>query len=62
MTDPSKPRSRPPQNTQDARETVGGTVVDASALFGSAREIVIVHDGVPYRLRITRRNRLILQK
>ena len=31
-------------------------------LFRGKREIVIEHDGVRYRLRITRRNKLILQK
>ena len=37
-------------------------VVDARELFRGTREVVIEHDGVRYRLRITRRNRLILQK
>ena len=38
-------------------------VVDARELFaGGRREIVIEHEGVRYRLRITRRNKLILQK
>lgn len=38
------------------------TVVPSQQLFGGRREIVIEHDGVRYRLRITRRNKLILQK
>ncbi len=37
-------------------------VVDAQELFLGSREIRIEHAGVHYRLRITRRNRLILQK
>ncbi len=37
-------------------------VVDAQQLFGPSREICIKHAGVRYRLRITRRNKLILQK
>lgn len=37
-------------------------VLDAQQLFGPAREIWIKHGGVRYRLRITRRNKLILQK
>ena len=37
-------------------------VLDARGLFAGRREIVIEHDGVRYRLRITRRNKLILQK
>ena len=36
--------------------------VQADALFKGRREIWIELDGVRYRLRITRRNRLILQK
>lgn len=37
-------------------------VVNADDLFRGEREIRIDHGGVCYRLRITRRNRLILQK
>ena len=37
-------------------------VVDARLLFRGRREIVIEHAGVRYRLRITRRNKLRLQK
>lgn len=38
-------------------------VVKARDLFvGGGREILIEHEGVRYRLRITRRNKLILQK
>ena len=37
-------------------------VVVAEDLFCGKREVLIEHDGVRYRLRITRRNKLILQK
>jgi hemin uptake protein HemP len=37
-------------------------VVQAAELFGERREVLIELDGVRYRLRITRRGRLILQK
>ncbi len=37
-------------------------VVQARELFGDCREIVIEHDGERYKLRITRRGKLILQK
>lgn len=37
-------------------------VVRAEELFGQQREICIELDGVRYRLRITRRGKLILQK
>ncbi len=38
------------------------TVIEAHELFAGKREIWIDHAGVRYRLRITRRNKLILQK
>lgn len=37
-------------------------IVSAQDLFAGQREIVIEHAGEIYRLRITRRNKLILQK
>lgn len=37
-------------------------IIPARELFQQEREICIEHDGIRYRLRITRRNRLILQK
>jgi hemin uptake protein HemP len=57
---PSKPANGP--------EAPGGTpdlpvdVVKAEKLFRGKREVQIEHEGVVYRLRITRRNKLILQK
>jgi hemin uptake protein HemP len=36
--------------------------ISAVELFGGEREVWIEHDGIRYRLRITRRNKLILQK
>jgi len=43
-------------------ETGPGTIIDVSEWFGDRREICLELDGVRYRLRITRRNKLILQK
>jgi hemin uptake protein HemP len=37
-------------------------VLSADAIFAGAREVWIELDGVRYRLRITRRGKLILQK
>jgi hemin uptake protein HemP len=37
-------------------------VLHVEDLFQGQREICIEHDGKHYRLRITRRNKLILQK
>ena len=53
---PDRPAEPPPQAAETA------PVVPAAELFRGKREIVIEHDGARYRLRITRRNRLILQK
>lgn len=38
------------------------TVIDTRQLFGESREICLEHDGERYRLRITRKGRLILSK
>jgi hemin uptake protein HemP len=37
-------------------------VVDVRKLLGEGREVVLMHLGEPYRLRITARERLILTK
>ena len=39
-----------------------GKVIRTQELFGAEKEIVIDHDGERYKLRITRRGKLILQK
>ena len=40
----------------------GLRIVDSSVLFGGDTEVLIRHEGELYRIRITRRGRLILQK
>lgn len=37
-------------------------VLESSVLFQGQKELVIEHNGERYRLRITRKNKLILQK
>ena len=37
-------------------------IYKSSELFSGVREIIILHDGVKYRLRITSNNKLILTK
>ena len=49
-------------NATSSRRTRTQKVVRAEELFGERREIWIELDGVRYRLRITRRGKLILQK
>jgi hemin uptake protein HemP len=53
-----------PAESRSSQESLAAlpVVVDARVLFQGQREIWIEHAGVRYRLRITRRNRLILQK
>jgi hemin uptake protein HemP len=53
-----QPVEQPEQQApQEPRE-----VVRAEDIFRGRREVCIELDGVRYRLRITRRNKLILQK
>ena len=61
MNEPDKPppdASTPPDDKSDNLPRV----VSAQEIFEGDREICIEHDGENYRLRITRRNKLILQK
>jgi hemin uptake protein HemP len=49
--------------TEEARaEEPATSVIDVAELFGERREICLELEGVRYRLRITRKNKLILQK
>lgn len=52
----------PPDDDSDAKNEGPERVVRAEDLFGERREVWIELDGVRYRLRITRRGKLILQK
>lgn len=58
LTD-SKP-DIPESDNQSTPEEI--SVIDAATIFRGKREVWIEHAGVRYRLRITRKNRLILQK
>lgn len=58
MSDEKKPESSADAHERDPL----APVVQAKELFGENREIVIEHDGERYKLRITRRGKLILQK
>jgi hemin uptake protein HemP len=57
MVEPQKPPAPPIEKAEAAP-----VVVDARLLFQGRREVWIEHEGVRYRLRLTRRNKLILQK
>jgi hemin uptake protein HemP len=53
---------QPPSLAVPPPAATSAPVVKAEDLFRGRREIVIEHEGVRYRLRLTRRNKLILQK
>jgi len=59
MTDTLPPVTPQPNDTKPAEAT---PVLPAKEIFQGKREVWIEHEGVRYRLRITRRNKLILQK
>lgn len=52
--------TRPEEHDGDGKDPP--VVLDAQKIFEGRREVLIELDGVRYRLRITRRNKLILQK
>lgn len=58
---PDMPQSVP-KDSETGTPPPGRVVLKSNELFGGQKEIDIEHDGVRYRLRITRRNKLILQK
>jgi hemin uptake protein HemP len=56
------PKPLPPESQETEESSKEPRVIDADAIFQGAREVWLELDGVRYRLRITRRNKLILQK
>ncbi|WP_375451788.1 hemin uptake protein HemP [uncultured Devosia sp.] len=42
--------------------TISPRLIDSATLFDGANELIILHNGTPYRLRITRQDKLILTK
>lgn len=53
---------RTPSKKSEPEDAGKPIVIDAKVLFQGTREVFIDLAGVRYRLRITRRNKLILQK
>ena len=68
MTDPANDPPTPPLESTDSPTSptsltsFTGPVIDVADWFRDCREVCLQLDGVRYRLRITRRNKLILQK
>ncbi|CAH1659132.1 Hemin uptake protein HemP [Hyphomicrobiales bacterium] len=52
----------PPTPPASAKRPAEHPIVNAQQLFGDKRELVIVHNGERYRLRITANDKLILTK
>ena len=59
---PERPRQPEPKPDTDQGSEQPPRIIDANELFLGDREVWIELAGVRYRLRITRRNKLILQK
>lgn len=57
-----EPERRDPPETQSQNKPTDDRVINVAEWFGDRREIALELDGVRYRLRITRKNKLILQK
>ena len=62
MAEPSDKSQAPPHPTKPGDPVDQRKTITATQLFEGQREVVIEHHGERYRLRITRRNKLILQK
>jgi hemin uptake protein HemP len=62
MPDDPTPLGTPTDDGEAPESRSGHRTIRTEELFGDNREIWIEHDGERYRLRITRRNKLILQK
>lgn len=56
------PMSKPETDKKSVDKSQSEPVLSTEHLFAGRREITIEHAGERYRLRITRRNKLLLQK
>ena len=62
MNDERIPAAKSEMHIQAADGSFVNQPLSSKVLFGGRKEIVILHDGEEYRLRITRNNKLILTK
>lgn len=56
------PRATPPAAAPEPEPRGGVRRLDSGALLQGEREVVIVHRGQEYRLRVTRAEKLLLTK
>jgi hemin uptake protein HemP len=54
--------SNEPEKAEESEVPIDAQVIQVADWFGDRREVWLELDGVRYRLRITRRNKLILHK
>ena len=62
MSEPADNHAEAEERPTTADASEEPAVIPAERLFGATREVWIDHNGVRYRLRVTRRGRLILTK
>lgn len=54
--------SRCTRDDAQAVDKLGYRLIDSRDVFGKENEVVILHQGTAYRLRVTRAGKLILNK
>ena len=55
-------RTSPPADRTEPDKSTALERIEVAGLFKTAREVVLVHDGQDYRLRLTAKGKLILTK
>jgi hemin uptake protein HemP len=60
MNPPAPPKAVAQPQTPKVAATL--RTIDSQALFGEAKQVLIVHQGETYKLQITRQGKLILTK
>ena len=61
MADPQKP-ARPQTEESEHADSDSRRLIRSEELLAGTQEVLIEHDGQTYRLRLTRRGKLILHK
>ena len=62
MNEPTEPRPGESRETSPPARDVAAHSIRSEELLRGGREVLIEHEGVFYRLRLTRNGKLILQK
>jgi len=62
MAPESQPNSTPPLPSDEAHKSATTRELDSADLLKGEKEVFIRHAGEVYRLRLTRNDKLILQK